>query len=40
MRLGLKYLLGIIKNENKTHEKRKEYERKYFDRLPPLKKPK
>ena len=28
---GLKYLLGIIKNENKTHEKRKEYERKYFD---------
>ena len=37
---GLKYLLGIIKNENKTHEKRKEYERKYFDRLPPLKKPK
>ena len=36
---GLKYLLGIIKNENKTHEKRKEYERKYFDRLPPLKKP-
>ena len=39
MGYGLKYLLGIIKNENKTHEKRKEYERKYFDRLPPLKNP-
>ena len=32
---GIKYLLGIIKGEDKTYEKRKEFEKKYLDRLPP-----
>ena len=32
---GIKYLVGIIKAENRTFEKRKAFERKYLDRLPP-----
>jgi len=33
---GIKYLLGVIKGEEKTFESRKEYEKKYLDRLPPV----
>ena len=33
---GIKYLVGVIKTENRTYEKRKAFERKYLDRLPPL----
>jgi len=33
---GIKYLLGVIKGENRTFEKRKQYEKKYLDRLPPI----
>ena len=33
---GIKYLLGVIKGEEKTFESRKEYEKQYLDRLPPV----
>ena len=32
---GIKYLVGVIKAENRTYEKRKTFEKKYLDRLPP-----
>jgi hypothetical protein len=32
---GIKYLVGVIKTENRTYEKRKTFEKKYLDRLPP-----
>jgi len=33
---GIRYLLGIIKNENKTHAQKIEWERRTLDRLPPV----
>jgi len=32
---GLKYLTGMIKNENSAYGLKKEYERKSLDRIPP-----
>jgi len=32
---GLKYLIGMIKNENSAYGLKKEYERKSLDRIPP-----
>ena len=34
---GLKYLIGMIKNENSAYGLKKEYERKSLDRIPPKK---
>ena len=33
--LGIKYLIGMIKNENSVYGLKKEYERKSLDRIPP-----
>jgi len=32
---GLKYLIGMIKNENSAYGLKKQYERKSLDRIPP-----
>ena len=32
---GLKYLIGMIKNENSAYGLKKDYERKTLDRIPP-----
>jgi len=32
---GLKYLIGMVKNENSAYGLKKEYERKSLDRIPP-----
>ena len=32
---GLRYLIGMIKNENSAYGLKKEYERKSLDRIPP-----
>ena len=32
---GLKYLIGMIKNENSVYGLKKQYERKSLDRIPP-----
>tara|TARA_R110000803_G_scaffold37481_5_gene80748 strand:+ start:1346 stop:1636 length:291 start_codon:yes stop_codon:yes gene_type:complete len=32
---GIKYLIGMIKNENSAYGLKKEYERKSLDRIPP-----
>ena len=34
---GIKYLIGMIKNENSAYGLKKEYERKSLDRIPPKK---
>tara|TARA_R110000787_G_scaffold246295_1_gene352053 strand:+ start:9604 stop:9828 length:225 start_codon:yes stop_codon:yes gene_type:complete len=33
--LGIKYLAGMIKNENTAYGLKEEYERKSLDRIPP-----